>query len=158
MDIFTGPVGSAKVTQQIHDYSPGIAPNGVFWVIPAPRDVVQINLGLGTASLRISDLPLTDAHDLANSLTNGKGLPSLGIPPIAPVPAIVSFDIEWGGVIARDEVTNEVQDFAGQFVETRATIKWSASQDGFLFVSEKPNPARNFYSVIGHERNGVFFH
>jgi len=26
------------------------------------------------------------------------------------------------------------------------------------FVSEAPNPARNVYSVIGHERNGIFFH
>lgn len=158
MDIFTGPVGSAKVTQQIHDYSPGIAPNGLFWVISAPRDVVQIDLDLGAASLRMSNVPLTDAHDLANSLTNGHGLPSLGIPPIDSVPATVSFDIEWSGVIAREKVTNETQDFTGQFVETVATIKWSASQAGFLFVSEEPNPARNFYSVIGHERNGRFFH
>ena len=74
------------------------------------------------------------------------------------VPATVSFDIEWSGVIAREKVTNETQDFTGQFVETVATIKWSASQAGFLFVSEEPNPARNFYSVIGHERNGRFFH
>ena len=32
-------------------------------------------------------LPVPDAHDLANSLTDGQGLPSMGIPPIAPVPA-----------------------------------------------------------------------
>lgn len=158
MDIFTGPVGSANLNQQIHDYSPGIAPNGLFWVISAPQDVVEINLGLGTASLRMKDLPVPDAHDLANSLTNGRGLPSQGIPPIPPVPATVSFDIEWGGVIAREEISNDAQDFAGQFAKTTATINWSASQAGFLFVSEPPNAARNFYSVIGHERNGVFFH
>ena len=75
-----------------------------------------------------------------------------------PVPVTVSFDIEWSGVVAWEQVTNEMQDFTGQFVETAATINWSANQAGFLFVSEKPNPARNFYSVIGHERNGFFFH
>lgn len=157
MDVFTGPVGSANVTQQIHDYSPGISPNGLFWIISAPRDAVQVSLGSGTASLTMSDVPVIDAHDLANSLTNGQGLASLGIPPVAPRPATVSFDIEWSDVIARAEVTNEAQDFTGQFVETSATVNWSANTAGFLFVSEASNQ-RSFYSVVGHERNGVFFH
>ena len=106
----------------------------------------------------MSDVLVKDAHDLANSLTNGQGLPSLGIPPIAPVLGSVSFDIEWSGVIAQERVTNQAQDFTGQFVETTATIDWSATTGGFHFDSEEPNPARNFYSVLGHERNGIFFH
>lgn len=157
MDIFTGPVGSANLPQQTHDYSPGIAPNGLFWLISAPRDVVQVNAGSGTASLRMSDVLVVDAHDLANALTNGHGFPGLGIPPIAPLPATVSFDIEWEGVIAREKVTNEAQDFTGEFVETGASITWSATTGGFLFVSEMANQ-RTFYAVVGHERNGVFFH
>jgi hypothetical protein len=158
MDIFTGPVGSANLTQQIHDYSPGIPPNGLFWLVSAPRDAVRIGANSGTASLRMSDVLIIDAHDLANALTNGRGFASLAIPPIPPTPATVSFDIEWNGVVARAEVTNEAQDFTGEFVETSASISWSARTDGFLFVSEPPNPARSLYSVIGHERNGVFFH
>jgi hypothetical protein len=158
MDIYTGPVGSANLTQQIHDFSPGIAPNGLFWLISAPRDVVQIDLDSGTASLQLNNVPVMDAHDLANALTNGHGLANPPIPPIAPVPATVSFDIEWGGVIAEEKITNELEDFTGHFIQTGATISWSASEAGFDFVSEPANPARNFYSVIGHERNGVFFH
>lgn len=158
MDIFTGPVGSANLTQQIHDYSPGISSNGLFWLVSAPRDAVQIDLDAGTASLEMNNVALSDAHDLANSLTNGKGLTNPPIPPIAPVPAAVSFHIDWSNVIAREKVTNAVQDFEGQFIETGATISWSAAQTGFDFVSEAPNPARSVYSVIGRERNGVFFH
>lgn len=158
MDIFTGPVGQADVTKQIHDYSPGIGPKGLFWIIPAPRDSVEIDLGAGTASIRLSNVPIIDAHDLANALTNGHGLVSPPIPPIAPVPATVSFDIQWSGVISQAKVTNEAQNFTGQFIETGVTISWSASQAGFSFVSEPPNPGRNVYSVIGHERNGFFFH
>ncbi|SRR5712691_5145319 len=158
MDIFTGPVGSANLPQQIHDYSPGISPNGLFWLVTAPRDAVQIDLDSGTASVHLANIPITDAHDLANSLTNGNGLANPPIPPIAPVPATVSFDIEWGNAIVRQKVTNVVQDFEGQFIETGATISWSAAQAGFNFVSEPPNPARSVYSVIGRERNGVFFH
>jgi len=119
---------------------------------------VEIDLDNATASLQLTDLPIIDAHDLANNLTNGQGFTNPPIPPIAPVPATVSFDIEWSGVVTQVEVTNQAEQFTGQFIETIATIKWSASQAGFDFVSEDPNPARNFYSVIGHERNGVFFH
>ena len=158
MDIFTGPVGQADLTKQIHDYSPGIGPKGLFWIIPVPRDSVAIDLDAGTASLRLSNVPIIDAHDLANALTNGHGLANPPIPPVAPVPATVSFDIEWSGVISRANVTNEAENFTGQFIETGATISWSSSQAGFSFVSEPPNPARNVYSVIGRERNGFFFH
>ena len=146
------------MTQQIHDYNPGIATNGLFWLISAPRDVVQVDPGGGTASLRMIDVPVMDFHDLANALTNGNGLVNPPVPPIAPVPATVSFDIEWRGVIERAIVTNDDLDFTGQYVRTGATIQWSSKQAGFEFVSEPPNPARNLYSVVGHERNGVFFH
>ena len=144
--------------QQIHDYNPGIAANGLFWVIAASPDVAQIDLDSATASLKMTDVPVMDAHDLANALTGGKGFSNPPIPPIAAVPATVSFDIEWRGLTERAIVTNENEDFTGQFIETGATIQWSSNQSGFQFVSEAPNPARNVYSVIGHERNGVFFH
>ena len=100
---------------------------------------MEIDFDEGVASLRLRDVPVTDAHDLLNNLTNGQGFPSQGVPPIAPVPATVSFDIEWSGI-------------------TGATIDWSAESANFAFQSESPNPARNLYSVIGHEQNGVFFH
>ena len=119
---------------------------------------MAIDLDNATASLRVADVPVIDAHDLANALTNGHGLINPPIPPIAPVPATVSFEVQWSGVVNQANVTNQASKFTGNFIETVATIKWSASQTGFAFVSEDPNPARNFYSVIGHERNGFFFH
>ena len=130
----------------------------MFWTIAIPPDSVAIDLDNATASWRLADVAVMDAHDLANALTNGKGLTNPPIPPIAPVPATVSFAVQWSGVVSRAKVTNPASHFTGEFIETGATIKWSASQDGFDFESEDPNPARNFYSVIGHERNGVFFH
>lgn len=104
------------------------------------------------------NVPVMDFHDLANALTGGKGLANPPVPPFTPVPATVSFDIEWSGVIERAIVINDDLDFTGQFVRTGATIEWSSQQAGFQFLSEAPNPARNLYSVVGHERNGVFFH
>lgn len=102
-------------------------------------------------------LSVPDAHDLANSLTHGQGLASMGIPPIPPVPASVSFDVEWSGEISRATVVNDAQNFRGDFIKTGSSIKWSAVQDGFFFESEDPNPARSFGATIGREANGVFF-
>jgi hypothetical protein len=158
MDIYTGPVGQASLTTQIHDYSPGIAANGLFWVIPVPRDSVVVDLDSASASLRLDNVPVMDAHDLANALTGGHGLASPPIPPIAPVPATVSFDIEWSGLIAEAKIVNEAENFRGHYIQTGATISWSSQDTDFEFVSEPPNPSRNIYSVLGHEKNGSFFH
>jgi hypothetical protein len=106
----------------------------------------------------MANVPVIDAHDVANALTGGKGLANPPVPPIAPVPATVSFDIEWSGVMERAIVTNEDGDLTGQYVRTGATVQWSSTEAGFQFISEAPNHARNLYSVVGHERNGVFFH
>ena len=130
-------------------------------MIPVPHDAIRIDFDEGFASLRMNDVPVADAHDLLNNLTGGQGFTGMGlmIPPVAPVPAKVSFDIEWSGITESAEIVNEMQTFRGNFVKTGATISWSASDaNGFEFQSEKPNPARNLYSVIGHEQNGVFFH
>jgi hypothetical protein len=119
---------------------------------------MEIHFGAGVASLRMRDVPVMDAHDLYNNLTKGQGYPPLGIPPMAAVPATVSFDIEWSGITDREKVVNVMQNFRGQFVKTGATIDWSAESADFAFQSESPNPDRNLYAVIGHEHNGVFFH
>ena len=119
---------------------------------------MEINFGAGVASLRLRNVPVMDAHDLYNNLTKGQGYPPLGVLPVAPVPATVSFDIEWSGITDRAKVVNVLQNFRGQFVKTGATIDWSAESPDFVFNSESPNPDRNLYSVIGHEQNGVFFH
>jgi hypothetical protein len=50
MDLYNGPVGSANVSQQIHDYNPHITPNGLFWTIPVPPDSVEVHLGAGNAA------------------------------------------------------------------------------------------------------------
>jgi hypothetical protein len=102
-------------------------------------------------------LSVPDSHDLANNLTGGKGFTNPPIPPIAPVLATVSFDVEWAGEISRATVVNEAQNFRGDFIKTGSTMKWSSVQNGFFFESEEPNPSRNFGAVIGRERNGVFF-
>jgi hypothetical protein len=97
------------------------------------------------------------------SLTQGLGLPGgLGFPypaiaPVAPVRARVSFDVKWIGTIETTQIENTAQQFKGSFLSTGATIEWSVTQDGFQFQSEPANPNRNLVSVLGIEKNGVFF-
>ena len=161
--MFTGPAGSANLPQQIHDYNVHIDSNDVFWMVELDHDAVEVDFDHGRARLRVRGIDVYDDHDLANSLTLGLGLPGdLGfpypaIPSVAPVPAKVSFDVQWNGILDTAQIENTAQQFKGSFLSTGATIKWSAQQQGFQFQSEPPDPARNLISVIGREKNGVFF-
>jgi hypothetical protein len=159
LDIFTNSVGLADTTKQIHDYAPFITPSGLFWTMPLHPNSVQVQFNSARASMHVDGLSIPDTHDLANSLTGGKGFASMGIqiPPIAPVPATVSFDVQWFGEISRATVVNEAQNFRGDFIKTGSTIKWSSMQNGFFFDSEEPDPSHNLGATIGRERNGVFF-
>jgi hypothetical protein len=150
LDVYTGPVGSANLAQQIHDYNPHIEANGLFWTIAAPRNSVDVHLGAGQASLRLTT-QVFDDHDLQSSLT--KVYP-VGFPRLAEI----TFDVEWGGILDRQHVLNQDMNFEGDFLLTGATIDWSARDaSGVAFVSEPPRPDRVFYAVVGRERNGIYF-
>lgn len=156
--MYTGPVGSAALTQQIHDYNVHVDRNDVFWMIGVRRDAVEVDFDSGRASLRVRDLDVYDDHDLANSLTQGLGIPTPPIPGVFPVRAKVSFDVEWDGILATAQIANNSQKFKGNFLSTGASIVWSAEQEGFRFQSDNPaDPKANLISVLGREKNGVFF-
>lgn len=161
--MYTGPAGSANLPEQIHDFNVHIDSNDVFWMVPVADDAVEVDFNQGQARLQLNGLRVFDDHDLANSLTQGLGLngdpdyPYPPIAPVAPVRAIVSFNVEWNGIVTTAPIHNSAQGFMGSFLSTGATINWSADQPGFHFESETPNPARNLVSVLGQEQNGVFF-
>lgn len=139
--------------------------NDVFWMVRVKHSAVEIDFDSQRARLRVRDLDVFDDHDLANSLTQGLGLPNPplvpSLPPIKGVPPVrakVSFDVEWNGAVDTAEIENSSQKFKGSFLSTGATISWSAEQPGFSFQSDMPpDPKANLLSVLGRERNGVFF-
>jgi hypothetical protein len=132
--------------------------NDVFWMIPVNPDAVEVDFDSARASLHVRGLDVFDDHDLANSLTQGLGIPSPPIPGVFPVRAKVSFDVEWNGAVDTARIENNAQHFKGSFLSTGATITWSAEQPGFRFQSDTPpDPKANLVSVLGHEQNGVFF-
>ena len=122
------------------------------------HDAVEVDFDDARARLRVRGMDVFDDHDLANSLTQGLGIPTPPIPGVFPVRAKVSFDIEWDGALATAEIENSAQQFKGTFFSTKTTIVWSAEQPGFQFQSDNPaDPAANLISVLGREKNGVFF-
>lgn len=123
----------------------------MFWTIFVPPDSVDVHLGAGQASFRLTTSTFDD-HDLKSSLT--KVFPA-GFPQIAQI----SFDVEWSGIVDTAHIRNEALNFEGDFLQTGSTIQWSAlnPSSGFQFTSEAPNPARVVNAVIGRVRNGVFF-
>jgi hypothetical protein len=156
--VYTGPVGSASLALQIHDYNVHVDRNDVFWMIPVRHDAVEVDFDDARASLRVRGLHVFDDHDLANSLTQGLGLPNPPIAGVFPVRAKISFDVEWDGALAMAQIENNSQHFKGSFLSTGATISWSAEQPGFRFQSDTPpDPTANLISVLGREQNGVFF-
>jgi hypothetical protein len=156
--VYTGPVGSASLAQQIHDYNVHVDRNDVFWMIPVRHDAVEVDFDDMRARLRVRGLNVFDDHDLANSLTQGLGLPNPPIAGVFPVRAKISFDVEWDGALAMAQIENNSQHFKGSFLSTGATISWFAEQPGFRFQSDTPpDPKANLISVLGREQNGVFF-
>jgi len=131
---------------QLHDFTPPIPASGLFWTIPVSPDSVRIDLDQASASLRMSDLPIPDWGDLRYATTDGPNVPS-----------VVSFNVRWDGALNRASRRHEEQHWMGDYVQTQATIEWSAQRDGFRFASDPASSSQSQAAVMGRHRNGVFF-
>lgn len=90
---------------------------------------------------------LKDYHDIINALKNGPG-----------VAATASFTLRWSGVLDLFELRDETHRFRGQYIQDTAIVSWSAENaNGFVFTTDPGAPQANLFSMIGRERNGVFF-
>ncbi|SRR5216684_4208161 len=147
MDLFEqGQLDPTKNGKQIHDFSPGIPPSGLFWTQPVPRDAVETDLDEGTASFEVRNLAELDAHNLEGAVTGGPA-----------EPATVSFEMKWSAVgPALQGFRDEVHRFGGDFIFSKVAMEWSARVDGFRFVSDSDS-VTTVAAVIGREKNGVFF-
>jgi len=143
IDVFAGVPGQ----NQIHDFNPGIDPfpGGLFWLLDADQPIsVASNLGLGTASYKATNVALEDYHDITNALNNG-----------ASVPAWTTFDVEWSGISKRGTFSSTAQRFALEFVQTGASMTWSASTSATSLHSTGVTHIN--FAEVAHEQNGVFF-
>jgi len=135
---------SGQQLEQIHDFNPGIAPDGLFWTQAMDPGSVQVNPGSGRALFQATNLPMLDYHDFGSSLTGG-----------TTVPGVVSFDVEWAASHDRHHYRYAPTRWEGTFVQTTASCSWSGRTAKADFSTETNNPT--IFAEVGHERSGVFF-
>lgn len=142
----------ADNTHQLHDFDPGIAPDGLFWTFRVPNRRVSVesdDLGEG-ASLSLKGLRLLDYGTLANALVTHATPPD---------PAMASFTLRWNGktgdTTAEDSGSNR---FRYEGILTHASLTWSARvpSKNFAFRSDSTGSFETFAALV-NERNGSFF-
>jgi hypothetical protein len=138
-------------SQQVHDFTPGIAPSGLFWTIPIEPGAIKVDPRTGEARLRVQALKTLDFHDIFNSF---------GLVPGPRLPSRVSFDVRWAGHGPAVDLRDPTFGFTGHYVEGPATIDFTASNDGssVVYRSDPAGQSSPESPAVGVEQNGVFFH
>ena len=138
---------------QVHDFNPGITPNGVFWIVEVPDDAVKISPDGETLTIHLENVPVVDQ----GSFPAGTGT----------TPATASFAITYTKSGAPRHVHPTSDDPLSPF--TWAGKMWTATNSGTFSVqynapggfsaqgsfSSDFLPAGNF-GEMGTERNGSF--
>ena len=132
-------------SNQVHDYNPGIAENGLFWTIPFPDEGAWIDLAAGKAEMHALSLEIPDTYTFTNAFARG-----------AQEMARVSFDVWWHSPKGTEHIRNDEQGFAATLLDVESSISFSAESETFAFVSDPPEKSQALYARIGYEANGVF--
>jgi hypothetical protein len=69
----------------------------------------------------------------------------------------VTFNMTWTATGDVFNVSDSVHKFAGRYSLSKVRMTWSAIAPNFTFVSDPAEATTNVKSVIGRERNGLFF-
>lgn len=101
--------------------------------------------------MRMTDVNLPDFGNIVNAI-------GALDPPIPTIDTTASFDVRWQGKGALTRLSDAANGFNGKFIDSNATIVWSANQPSthFHFVSDETGTS-TVSAVIGFERNGRFF-
>jgi hypothetical protein len=136
------------LTVQLHDYTPGIAPSGLFWTVRVPDNAVRISNH--AATIRMDHVRVTDSFSFLGPVE---------------VPASASFGISWEAtgpvrhlVPGSDDPTDPTN-LSGTFRDARATGTFSArsiTQPGGVPFSIEGAPGVAVWAELGKERNGRF--
>jgi hypothetical protein len=132
-------------SNQVHDYNPGIAENGLFWTIPFPDESAWIDLAAGKAEMHALGLEIPDTYTFGNAAARGPQ-----------EMARVSFDVWWHSPMSTEHIQNEEQGFAATLLEVESAISFSAESETFAFQSDPPEKSQALYARIGYDANGVF--
>lgn len=132
-------------SNQVHDYNPGIAENGLFWTIPFPEESAWVDLAAGEAQMHALSMEIPDTYTFFNAFARGPQ-----------EMARVSFDVWWHSPKSTEHIRNEEQGFAATLLDVESAISFSAESDSFGFISDPPDRSQALYARIGYEANGAF--
>ena len=141
MDLFDPGSGS-----QVHDFTPGVLPNGLFWTIAIPDDAFRVSANKAVLDLR--NTPLCDSIFFGNpqgiaSEVSSKLTWRATTPPIAR-----------GQGAAVDPTSPGA--FIGEFSDATCVGTVHGRQTGFNFWTDGKLDATGFYANFGRMRNGAF--
>src|SRR5207247_9244635 len=100
----------------------------------------------GNASFPGSDVDVDDRQDVVNAWLDG-----------AEGDAQVPCNIRWSHPLGPTKIRDVENNFAGDFVQSVAQLAWTGKTDAATFVSDPEETSVNEFSLLAHERNGVFF-
>lgn len=136
-------------TQQVHDFEPGIAENGLFWTIPVAPGMVDVDAATGAARYVGRNVPVPDFHDFFNAVAGGPSVPSR-----------VDFEVTWTGAGPAQHIADATFGFVGDYVPASARITFAAANDRSTVVyrsdPDLSGQSSPLTPVVGSERNGRF--
>lgn len=143
MDLFTLGQGGAG---QVHDLTPGVLANGLFWTIAIPDDAFVVYKN--SAHLKLKNLPLCDAFFFGNA----EGVASQ-----------VSCSVQWHAEskpqergLGKSVPPTDQGAFLGKFADASCTATVRGGHTGFKFSSVGKLDASGFFAEFGSEKNGSF--
>ena len=94
------------------------------------------------------DIHLKDYFDLENALVGGGP---------HPVPAVVSFEVQWNAFGAVNAIDNAALQFRGDFRNAVAKMEFSGRAGDFDFQSAPLVSSTTVAAELGRESNGSFY-
>lgn len=141
MDLFAPGAGAAG---QVHDYTPGVLPNGLFWTTAIHPDAFVVKKTY--AKLRLRRLPLCDSFFFGNC----EGVSSS-----------VSTTVKWTATTDRKAYGNgkaaeptAPDAFTGSFSHADCVARVKGRQTGFGFETVGHLDASGFFAEFGEQANG----
>ena len=144
------------MSSQLHDFSPYLLPNGLFWTVKVPNSALTVNTD-GSITLHLVDVPVNDAFTFPPP---PQAVP--GISPIQLIPAKLSLDIIYlkGGNPRHVRPTSHDPlspfNWAGMMWDSTNSGTFSLSYDDGSFSASGSFASNGNFGQIGFERNGIF--
>jgi len=146
------------LSSQLHDFSPYLLPNGLFWTVNVPNSALIINSD-GSITLHLVDVPVNDTFTFPPPQ---QVVP--GISPVKLIPAKLSLDITYlkGGNPRHVRPTSHDPlsplNWAGMMWDSTNSGTFSFSYDDGSFSASGSFASNGNFGQMGFERNGVFVH